>query len=146
MKVQIEIPEGHEIDQITFKPIVKPLPKTWEELKEVVGYYISSDSIAEDCFVKADDYGKNVFATKQQAEASIALAQLSQLMRVYNDGWEPNWNKKHETKHAIYLHDESITHGVAYNSRIFLTFKTNELAKQFAENFKDLILIAKPLL
>lgn len=147
MKVEIEIPDGHEIDQITFKPIVKPLPKTWEELETVKGFYIDEYRDVEAYLGNPPSlHNKNIFATKEQAEASIALAQLSQLIRVYNNGWEPDWGDKTEKKHAIYFHFDLLQIATIYNSRNFLTFKTTKLAEHFLINFKELILIAKPLL
>ena len=50
--VQIEVPQGYEIDQdkstftnIVFRPIKeKELPKTWEELQRVEGCYVDNNS------------------------------------------------------------------------------------------------------
>ena len=66
-------------------------------------------------------------------------------MKVYNDGWVPDWNTG-EYKYTIEYYESNIIVETrcAYSS--FLTFKTEELAKIFLENFKDLITIAKPLL
>ena len=151
--LQITIPEGYEIDKelstfenIVFKPTVVALPKTWEELKEINGYCTTSVSkttrvvglsvINDNC---------NVFATKEQAEACIALAQLSQLMQVYNDGWVPNW-KDGDWKYNIEGYEDKFLIENRSSWISFLTFKTRPLAETFLENFKDLITIAKPLL
>ena len=84
--LKINIPEGYEIDQaqstfenIVFKPVVVALPKTWEELNKINGYYISGHSRIEnlDTSVGCIDINKNLFATEEQAKAAIALAQLS---------------------------------------------------------------------
>ena len=149
---KIEIPAGYEIDKekstfenIVFKEVEK-LPKKWEELKDIKGFFIDVDSIIfdADCVVEKED--KNVFATKEQAEAVIALAQLSQLMKVYNEGWVPDWTDDNE-KYVIYFTDNKIEkHSYYCYIQYFLSFKTEEIRDVFLKNFEDLILIAKPLL
>jgi hypothetical protein len=101
----------------------KELPKTYEEL----GHIITS------------------FATNEQVLAVDAMRKLSQLMAVYNDGWIPDY-KDNTDKYGLYFESERIIIGYLVNCRCFLIFKTKEIAKEFLENFKDLILIAKPLL
>ena len=73
----------------------KELPKSWEELEEFNGAFVDVYSKIEfnDRFTCLER-NKNVFATKEQAEASIALAQLSQLRAVYRNGFEPDWSDK----------------------------------------------------
>jgi hypothetical protein len=124
----------------------KELPKSWEELKEFNGFYVHEDSeiLEADCITAI--MNKNVFATKKQAEASIALAQLSQLMKVYNDGWVPDWNKEDEYKHCIEFELNMIVYSVSEITSRFLSFKDEETCKLFLENFADLIEKAKPLL
>lgn len=150
--LKIEIPQGYEIDKekstfesIVFKEIKKRLPKNWEELDRVHGYYIQSNSRVNQSSVSATDENTNVFATKEQAEAAVAIAQLSQLMKVYNDGWNPDWNDD-EFKYCIYFIGNDIRKESLQNSRIFLSFKDEEIRNLFFENFRELIEQAKPLL
>lgn len=151
--LKITPPEGYEIDKeqstfenIVFKPLKKALPKTWEELKNVQGYCIdlyANTHLIDSLETRVSN--SNVFVTKKQAEASIALAQLSQLMDVYNDGWVPDWtDNKH--KYVIYIQSNKIEKTFYSSIQSFLAFKTEELRDEFIENFKDLILTAKPLL
>jgi hypothetical protein len=154
--LKITPPEGYQIDkeQSTFENIVfkqvpqtLSLPKKWEELKIIKGYYVGASSmihIINGVSPKRDD--RNIFATKEQAEASIALAQLSQLIAVYNDGWIPNWTD-YDLKYVIHFggNAELIKSGYQY-SQHFLRFKNEELRDEFLKNFRDLILTAKPLL
>ena len=125
---------------------VKELPKTWEELEKIEGYFVNGASSKLYSFKSETlDYSKNIFATKEQAEASIAMAQLSQLMAVYNDGWVADWGSETQ-KYCIYF-DESkidIMRNTVYQR--FLNFKDRKTAELFLENFKDLIQTAKPLL
>jgi hypothetical protein len=125
----------------------KALPKSWEDLKKISGYFTDVGCDVEKSInAITGDYNKNIFATKEQAEASIALAQLSQLMKVYNDGWVVDWKNYNQSKHVIYFSEDLIFKGINnYNMR-FLCFKNYETRDLFLENFRDLILTAKPLL
>lgn len=124
----------------------KQLPKSWENLKCISGYYINSDSgIGPVVNVLTSDNNRNIFSTKEEAEAAIALAQLSKLKKAYNGDWIPDYTDN-EFKFSIFIDSESIKLGVFKRNRIFLTFKTKELRDEFAKNFKKLILTAKPLL
>lgn len=149
---KIQVPKGYEIDKekSTFEKIVfkrKELPKSWEDLMTVKGYCVSTYSKIEDCSEEFYTYkeNKNIFPTKEEAEACLALAQLCQLRDRYNDGWKPNWDDGGE-KHCVYFHDNEINSAYTYSSHRVLTFKTQELRDKFLENFKDLIETAKPLL
>ena len=87
--LKIQVPEGYEIDkenstfdEIVFKKIEDNLPKSWEELKIVGGYYVSGSSNIV-YFDGVNDINKNLFPTKEEAEACLALAQLCQLRDIY---------------------------------------------------------------
>ena len=117
----------------------KQLPETWEELIFVKGYFIKSDSLIN--YAEADSriYHKNIFATKEQAEASIALAQLSQLREVYRDKTNCYYN------HIIFF-DDKIKKEYYQNKNEFLSFQDEQTRDLFLENFRDLIEKAKPLM
>ena len=66
--IKINIPEGMEIDkekstfeEIVFKSKEKQLPKAWEELNNIKGYYIDTDSIVKPVDGYVNDINKNVF-------------------------------------------------------------------------------------
>lgn len=152
--LKINIPEGYEIDKaqstfenIVFRPTVAALPKTWKELNKINGYFIDGSSRIEklDTSINCEDVNKNVFATEEQAKAAIALAQLSQLMKVYNDGWVPDW-KDGDWKFNIEIFENTPRLSQISRSSAFLVFKNKALTHLFLENFKDLITNAKPLL
>jgi hypothetical protein len=126
----------------------KELPKSWEELVKISGYYTNIESEIKACcnYSTSDKRQKNIFATKEQAEASIALAQLSQLMKVYNDGWVADWTDKWQTKYCVCFHSDNIKKMDLLNANSFLAFKDAKTRDLFLENFRDLILTAKPLL
>jgi hypothetical protein len=117
------------------------LTERWDDLKRIEGYFVTTFSDlqylndGQSC-----DENKNVFATKEQAKASLALAQLTQLAAVWCDK---------NGKYGIYLN---------YNKRVIpvelangtgwdfvLTFETKEKTNRFIELFEDLILKASVL-
>ena len=159
-EMKIQVPEGYEIDRekstfkkIVFKKIEKKLPKSWKEFGEVQGWFVSELSDIDYSEGHSTDYrDKNIFPTKEEAEACLALSQLCQLRDRYNDGWRPDWENRVQTKFIICISlDNKIlfdkisanTHAI---SKRLLTFKTEELRDKFLENFRDLIETAKPLL
>ena len=154
--MKITPPEGWEIDveksnlqtgEIIYKKKTKEkqLPKTWEELKDIKGYYIDAYSIVKPVDGYVNDISKNVFPTKELAEAALALAQLLQLRDTYNDGWTPDW-KSYYVKYSIYCDANIITTGNYYEVQEVMTFKTKELRDKFFDNFQSLLETAKPLL
>ena len=159
-EMKIQAPEGYEIDRenstfenIVFKKEERKLPKKWEDLYEVKGWFVDFHSdVVTSGSMRTGDSVKNRFPTKEEAEACIALAQLCQLRDRYNDGWKPNWEDKAQNKFIIYIHPnnkilfDKISANTHAISRHLLTFKTEELRDEFLENFRDLIETAKPLL
>jgi len=134
----------------------KELPKSWEELNVINGYYVQSfinhrnnqeDKISFiNCYAK-DGY-KNTFPTKELAEASLALAQLLQLRDVYNGNWKVDLNNRpNERKFIIRNRFNGVECNfseIAYN--YILSFEKESIRDKFLENFKDLITTALPLL
>ena len=150
-ELNIIAPEGYEIDKenstfekIVFKKINK-LPKTWEDLNDISGAFISNLSDIHTIFsIKTSHSAKNTFPTKELAEAALALAQLLQLRDRYNgdnEGFIFNKNN-----YCISVYNYNIDK--SWNAQIHrvLAFRTKELGDEFYNNFKDLIEIAKPLL
>jgi hypothetical protein len=124
----------------------KHLPKSWEELDEINGFFIDNSSSIDpsgECSTCEDN--KNIFATKEQAEAALALAQLSQLLKVYRNNWVPNW-KDNYYKYCIFFDGDLVNTTTLINTNKFLSFQDRETRDLFLENFRDLIEQAKPLL
>ena len=150
-ELNIIAPEGYEIDKenSTFEKIVfkkiNELPKTWEDLKYISGYYISSCyGIKHSSLINCCKYAKNIFPTKELAEAALALAQLLQLRDRYNGD-----NKGFifgKDNYCIIFYNNSISKFLYLCTQEILAFRTRELRDEFYNNFKDLIEIAKPLL
>ena len=127
------------------------LPKRWEDFECIKGYFVSLTSDVsywnKEEYEELEDSDKNVFATREQAEASIALAQLSQLREVYRQGWKPDWNSIEQEKFIIiYTHRGIFECSVAVNIPNFLSFQSPEIRDEFLENFRDLIKKANPLM
>ena len=151
---KIQVPEGYEIDRenstfenIIFRKMERKLSKRWEDLPFVEGWFIDAKCrIIETGKLTTQEYNKNTFPTKEEAEACLALAQLCQLRDIYNEGWKPNWEDYNETKYCIEFCQGRIETIDRVNCHKILTFKTEELRDKFLENFRNLIEIAKPLL
>lgn len=124
----------------------KQLPKSWDDLIKIKGYYVGANTsrIIEHAY--AEGKNKNVFFTKEQAEASIALAQLSQLIEVYRNGWVPDWINDDQDKFCIEFYRGEIYCDDYVNTGNFLSFQDAETRDLFLENFRDLIEKAKPLM
>ena len=137
------------VGKIVFKKKEKELPTKWEDLVIIKGYYLNSD-----CFIigrgdKPKNYNKNIFPTKEEAEACLALSQLCQLRDAYNG--EPladwcDWTNSNQKKYCIVIYKGEICKDDNVNISNILSFKTEKLRDKFVENFEDLILTAKPLL
>lgn len=156
--INIECPQGYEIDKekSTFEKIIfkeikkelpKELPKKWEELEKIDGYYIHNYSFIQSSgsILPCTDEHKNVFLTKEQAEASLALAQLTQLREVYRQGWTPDWSNG-INKFCIFMNGNKLDIDIWTYYNGFLAFQDRQTAKLFLENFRDLINQASPLL
>ena len=153
-EMKIQAPEGYEIDRenstfenIIFRKAERKLSKRWEDLPFVEGWFIDAKCrIIETGRLNTQEYNKNTFPTKEEAEACLALAQLCQLRDRYNEGWKPHWEDYNETKYCIEFCQGRIETIDRVNCHKILTFKTEDLRDKFLENFKDLIETAKPLL
>ena len=154
-ELKIQVPEGYEIDRenstfekIVFKKVENELPKRWKDLHQVKGWAVGEDNkIYSVERYTWEEYGrKNIFPTKEEAEACVALAQLCQLRDRYNDGWKPDWDSMSETKYVLEISRNIVVKNFYGNRHKILAFKTEELRDKFLENFRDLIETAKPLL
>lgn len=151
-EMKIQVPEGYEIDKenSTFEKIVfkiKELPRSWEDLYMIKGWFVENGSDIyefDNCFTTSKN--RNLFPTKEEAEACLALAQLCQLRDRYNDGWKPDWEDDEEQKHVMFIHRGEICKETFFTVQQSLAFKTEELRDKFLENFRGLIETAKPLL
>lgn len=137
------------VGKIVFKKKEKELPTKWEDLKKLKGYYVND--LSEIFYLRNANMtiSKNLFPTKAEAEACLALSQLCQLRDAYNG--EPlaywcDWTNSNQKKHCIVIYKGEIYKDDYVNISEILSFKTEKLRDKFVENFEELILTAKPLL
>jgi len=151
-EINIIVPEGFTIDEekssftcIKFKKEKKKEAKCWEDLEDIKGYYVTEGSTIDSANSTSINFNKNIFATKEQAEASIALAMLSQLMKDVNENWIPDWRNS-EDKYTLGFFNNKIITDYFQQTHQFLAFPTKTIRELFLKNHEELIIKAKPLL
>lgn len=150
--VKINIPEGMEIDaskstfhEIFFKSKEKQYPKTFRELDTITGFGINGQV----CVYETENIplhipkSKSLYVTEEQAKASLALAQLTQLLKAYNGDWKPINDSR---KYVINCVLDSLMIDTCYEYRYLLSFEKKKIADLFLDNFENLIKEASPLL
>jgi len=117
----------------------KQLPKSWEELRVVKGFFLDSHSniCTIDSHFVAEPSNENVFFNKNQAKSCLAMAKLSQLMAVYNGDWVADWNNPNQTKWCIRYANYKLERTDFTTIKQFLAFKDRETAEEFFTNFKE---------
>ena len=128
------------------------LPKTWEEFcdrfKIHEEYHIDS---ASDIIKNEDDYyrdpllNRNLLVSKEAANQHLALIQLHQLRDCYRQGWKPDLTVP-ESIFAIFCTKGKYSVEEFIYSSEFLSFQSKQLAQEFLNNFRDLILQAGDLI
>jgi hypothetical protein len=122
------------------------LPMRWEDLGTVEGAFVHAGEIHEigklsSCL----PHNRNVWPSKEEAEAALALSQLLQLRNAWNGDWRVKADGN-DIFYGIYPTNYEIgVYGLCSASCV-LNFKTEETAKKFLDTFRDLIETAKPLL
>lgn len=157
--IEIEVPDGKKAvwkeGKVVFEDLEPKLPKTWEEFCEQnkvkkSEYFINNSSYIADVWTDGSNErhkncGRNILPNKKAAEQHLALMQLHQLRDCYRQGWVPNWNDENEEQYCIYSSRYYFIIDRAAVS-MFLTFKSAEIAKEFLDNFRDLIEQAEDLI
>lgn len=149
--IEIEVPEGKKAvwkdGKVVFEDIKPELPKSWEEFCEKYPkvkkeYYIRNDSTIEVAYNSYRDAveDRNLLPTKKAAEAHLALMQLHQLRDCYRQGWVPDWNNASQNKYYI-ANTRNYPFSIYRNNDCmhFLAFQSEEVAKEFLNNFGDII-------
>ena len=114
------------VGKIVFKKKENELPTKWEDLKIIKGYYLDSN-----CFVRRyrdepNDFNKNLFPTKAESEACLALSQLCQLRDAYNGEPLADWCDwaDDNAKYCIEICDNRISKDYYISTQRVLAFKT----------------------
>lgn len=158
--LKVQIPKGYEIDvdnstfhDIVFKKIENKLSKTWEEFCEQnpvnnLEYYINGYSEITKVIDYPRDRGslvdRNLLSTMEDTEKHRALMQLHRLRDVYRQGWVPNWGDC-STKWCIYYVENGLALYPFVSNNRFLSFQSQEIAREFLKNFRELIIKAGDL-
>ena len=151
--IEIEVPEGKKAiwkdNNIIFEDIKSRLPKTWEEFCEQNSvksgeYYIDAQGdILKSGWKNRDMYeDKNVLPNQKAAEQHLALMQLHQLRNCYREGWLPDGLSSVYNIERYYDPSNGVVKFRVikyYSISKFLSFQTEEKAKEFLNNFRDLI-------
>jgi hypothetical protein len=112
----------------------------WEDIDDVRGFDAEWDGTvtAYTQYLNKKERCHTTFKTKEQAEACIALAKISQLLPIYNS--EP-YNFL-EVKHTI----DKNYNVWSTDEDVFLLFNSASIAEKFLKHNRRLIRQAKPLL
>lgn len=147
--LQIQIPEGHEVDTfdpktglITFKKTIEKWRDKYD-VKIQQHYFIDQDGIhpyEADCRTIKD---KLAFPTEKQAKAVFAFSELSKIIandpRFGGPITDKEWNMSNTTKYVMYRTGNNISIGTFATRYTFLAFHTAEQRDLFLEENMDLI-------
>ena len=147
-KLEIEIPEGHEIDQeksnlekglIIFKK-KKSRPMRFEDV---------DTSNACGLRFKWEGRDDSIRIKRGYGIEFIALNKLIWLRDEWNEGWAPDWASLEEVfviGNTCILGSGELMSVYECDVRMVFAFKTEQTAKAFLEQFRELIEQARPLL
>lgn len=153
--IEIEVPDGKKAiwkdNKVVFED-KHPLPKDWEEYftfhfpktgKLPENHYVwANTEVFFDCPTNSDYISllqtKNILTSDIAAKQHFALMQLHQLRDCYRQGWKPNWNDS-SYKYCIDNYRNCYTTHKYQSLKHFLAFQSNEIAKEFLNNFCELI-------
>ena len=140
------------LSAFTEKELEYTLPKTWEEFcnnhrVQKGECYIASSSIIETATIdiRLTRRDSNLLPDRQAAEAHLALIKLHQLRDCYRQGWKPNLTIP-ESIFAIFCTKGKYSVEEFIYSSEFLSFQSKQLAQEFLNNFRELILQAGDLI
>ncbi len=156
--LKMKVPEGYIIDKEVSTVDRVVLKKTDVfPYDKVSGCFVDNMSQVR-CIEgeSREEHNKNVFATQKQASGAIALARLSQHLKVALGGWTPIW-KTGEEYFSIAISTEvelgsggRLAHHLYvyyYNYRpSLLLFPDEYTAEKFLRDYRGLIKEACPLL
>lgn len=125
----------HEEEQTT-------KPPKWEDLEPINGCFIDKNcDIYDLCGWTTARSSRNTFPTREQAEATIAEAQLLQLRdsKFYRNGWKPDWSDK-ENKIAVFVDaTEGLGIRFAINHIEIWSFQDEKTAERFLNDQRELL-------
>lgn len=119
----------------------KQYARSWEELNYTDGYHVGLYGRIEYILNNMQLSNMNIYATRNQANAALAEAQLSQLLKEIYEGenWFPDWKDGEQDKYCVFLDPYGLRIVLQRTSVKFIALPTEELAEQFLKNHRDLI-------
>ena len=153
--IEIEVPDGKiavwKDNKVVFEDIKPKLPKTWGDYftfhfpvdKLPENHYVCAETSIFSCHTTNSDYEsvlqtKNILTSDKTIKQHLALMQLHQLRDCYRQGWKPNWNDN-SYKYCIDNYRNCCTVHEYQSLKHFLAFQSDEIAKEFLNNFRELI-------
>ena len=116
------------------------LPKTWDEYCAKHGE--EGDKIKASLNTAYMTINTYIFSDYKQAQAHIAKMKLHLLRDEYRQGWKPDWSDncyKYGVKWNIFPRKKELIVTWRNYDPLFLSFPTEEIAREFIANFLDLI-------
>ena len=131
-QLTIDIPEGMEID-LENSDLAKGIVKFKKK-------YITYDDILQACSTNFS----GLRVRNHCINKIIAISQLMNIAKYYNEDWNPNWRSLEESKYYIYYSTRSNTYGVANTSSTKygnIYFRSYKDAQEVIDNpnFRDIL-------
>lgn len=151
ISVKIDIPEGYEIckEESTLENIVliKKEEDRREKLGKIAGCYISvtSDIVKVLQLEQASLKNRNLYPTKELAEASLSISELLQYYYKDFKDYNPDFTDKTE-KYIICVIKNIVSIQSTESKNATFVFPNYKTTYTFYNTYKDLFEIAKPLL
>ena len=143
--IEIEVPDDKKVVGVLFGDAEFQLPKTWEEFysKYKGGrYFIEGNSTIKHVspnYIFNKDVDRNMLPSEEAAKQHLAFMQLHQLRDCYRQGWKPDYKDIYCSKYSIVL-NKGIPYVDSFTcTNVFLSFQSREIAKEFLNNFRELI-------
>ena len=129
-QLTIDIPEGMEID-LENSDLAKGIVKFRKK-------YITYDDILQEC---PTNFG-GLRVRTHCMDKILAISQLVNIAKYYNEDWEPDWNNQNKQKYSIVCNRD--TYKVDYNwitifSNIYFKNKKDAQAVIDNPNFRDIL-------
>lgn len=117
----------------------------WEDLKQIRGYFVSSQSAikhtGQPCYTRGDN--KNICATEAQAKSQLAYSQLTQLIKATGKGvTEEDWKDVSKIKFCVRFvpYNGNLTRNTSYYTFEFIAFTCEDTRNKFMGLHTELLL------
>lgn len=136
--------KGGELKEVTLQAYTEEeltkveLPQTWEEFL-YIDTYTKTDKSGFTHYAYIDLIDRLLDSGREKEYlAHLSLIKLHLLRDCYRQGWAPDW-KDSSKKYVIKRYKEDLEVFWYTDVNSFLSFQTPELAREFLNNFRDII-------